>query len=369
LKSRLIPNFVLSKKNQLMFKRISLFYFIILLPTLFSCHQKIADKADFVIAKGQIPDLAKDENGNIHLVFGLGDSIMYSRSSDNGNSFSSPSVVAMLPNLFSFAMRGPQIAATDKGLVITACTSKGNISSFYFENGKWQKGARVNDEDSVAKEGLMALAAEGNHLFAVWLDLRGNKRNKIYGAESTDGGKSWSKNIMVYTSPDTGVCPCCKPSVVMKNNHVYVMFRNWLDGNRNLYVIESANGGNTFGVAQKAGTGNWKLDGCPMDGGGLAVNNNGDVQTVWRREDDIFADVPGLPETLIGKGKNCTIATVNNENIYAWTNNGNIVLTKSNSPQKIVGKGSLPVVKALDDQHAVCVWQDDNKIHGAVVAL
>jgi hypothetical protein len=36
----------------------------------------------------------------------------------------------------------------------------------------------------------MALAAEGNHLFAVWLDLRGNKRNKIYGAESTDGGKS-----------------------------------------------------------------------------------------------------------------------------------------------------------------------------------
>lgn len=28
--------------------------------------------------------------------------------------------------------------------------------------------------------------------FVVWLDLRGNKRNKIYGANSNDGGcKFW----------------------------------------------------------------------------------------------------------------------------------------------------------------------------------
>jgi hypothetical protein len=352
-----------------MLQRIHLFYISIFFLSLFSCHEKIADRTDFVIAKGQIPDLAKDRNRNIHLAYGLADSIMYTSSSDNGKSFSSPEVVAVLPDLFSFAMRGPQIAATNNGLTITACTSKGNIYSYYFQNGKWQKGARVNDEDSVAKEGLMALAAEDNHLFSVWLDLRGNKRNKIYGAESNDGGKSWSKNRVIYTSPDTGVCPCCKPSVVMKNNHVYVMFRNWLDGNRNLYVIESADGGNTFGKAEKAGNGNWKLDGCPMDGGGLAVNNNGDVQTVWRREDNIFADVPGFPETLIGKGKNCTIASVNNENMYAWTNDGDVVLMKSNGQKKMVGKGSLPVIKALDNEHAICVWQDEKEIHGAVVEL
>ena len=101
---------------------------------------------------------------------------------------------------------------------------------------------------------------------------------------------------MIYTSPDSTVCECCKPSVVMKNNNVYVMFRNLLNGNRDLYLIQSADGGNSFGEAQKLGTGSWQLDGCPMDGGGIAVNDNGEVQTVWRRKNKIFAAAPGNSE-------------------------------------------------------------------------
>ena len=87
--------------------------------------------------------------------------------------------------------------------------------------------------------------------FVVWLDLRGNKRNKIYGANSNDGGRSWSQNILIYTSPDTTVCECCKPSVAMQGNNVYVMFRNWLNGNRDLYVIQSSNGGTSFAQARR----------------------------------------------------------------------------------------------------------------------
>jgi hypothetical protein len=39
----------------------------------------------------------------------------------------------------------------------------------------------------------MSLVADGENAFAVWLDLRGNKRNKIYRAKSNDGGKTWSE--------------------------------------------------------------------------------------------------------------------------------------------------------------------------------
>ncbi len=88
------------------------------------------------------------------------------------------------------------------------------------------------------------------------------------------------------------------PSVVVKGDNVYVMFRNWLKGNRDLYIIQSGDGGNTFGQAQKLGNGNWKLDGCPMDGGGLAVDKNGLIQTVWRREGKIFSATPGSTESL-----------------------------------------------------------------------
>jgi hypothetical protein len=353
-----------------MFKLFKISFLLFVFCCFISCKEKKAImKADFVIGKGQIPNIIKDKSGIIHLVYGLGDSILYSSSSDNGQSFSPPAVVGVLPNLYSFAMRGPQIAVNNSGIIITACTTKGNIFSYYKDKGNWKQASRVNDADTIAKEGLMALAADGENAFAVWLDLRGNKRNKIYGARSGDGGKNWSKNIMVYTSPDTGVCPCCKPSVVMKGQKVYVMFRNWLQGNRDLYLIESANDGRSFSAAQKLGTGSWKLNACPMDGGGLAVNKNGKVQTIWRREGNIFTAMPGIPEVEIGQGRSCSITTVDNKNIYAWTDNQKVICMKAGGQKKVIGKGSLPVVKGLDGEHAICVWENDKQIHASVVAL
>jgi hypothetical protein len=354
-----------------MYQIIKIPVFIIILFCCFSsCHEKEAvSKADFVIAKGQMPNITTDKSGTIHLVYGLGDSIMYTFSKDKGNSFSSPSLIAVLPQLYSFAMRGPQIAATSDGVIVTACTEKGNIYSFYKENGSWKQAARINDVDTVAKEGLMALSADGENAFAVWLDLRGNKRNKIYGARSTDAGRTWSKNIIIYISPDTGVCPCCKPSVVMENKKVDVMFRNWLNGSRDLYLIKSTDGGSSFGQAEKLGSGTWKLNGCPMDGGGLAINKNGKVQTVWKREGNIFTAIPGVPEIEIGKGHACSIETINNKNIYTWIENDQVVCMKSGKEKKILGKGTQPVLKALDEDHAICIWENEKQIHGSVVAL
>jgi hypothetical protein len=344
---------------------ISFFYF------LSSCSEKkLQIKDNFVVANGQMPVIVKGNDNAIHLVYGIGDSIMYSYSSDNANTFSKPSLISVLPHFYSFATRGPQIAATQKGIVVTACTSLGNIYSFYKEDGgTWLPGNKVNDVDTVAKEGLMALSTDGENVFAVWLDLRGNKRNKIYGAKSDDGGKTWSKNIMVYTSPDTSVCECCKPSVVVKGNNVYVMFRNWLRGNRDLYLAQSSDGGNSFTETQKLGNGSWKLNGCPMDGGSIAVNEKSEIQTVLRREGKVFAAIPGMPEKEIGEGRSCTIESVNNKNVYAWTENGEVVVIKPQGQKKILGEGSEPVLRALNNEHVLCVWENDKKIHGSIIEL
>lgn len=343
---------------------------IITLAILFSCNEnKAVSKTDFVIANGQMPDLAIDKENNIHLVYGMHDSLMYIYSSDKGNSFSSPFLIARIPKLFSFATRGPQIAINDEGVIVTAATSDGNIYSFYKKNGKWEKGNRVNDMDTVAKEGLMALAADGRNAFAVWLDLRETKRNKIYGAISSDGGETWSKNSMVYTSPDTSVCECCKPSVAMKGNNTYVMFRNRLNGDRDLYLIQSFNGGASFGQAQKLGTGSWKLNACPMDGGALSIGEQGEVQTVWRRQNKIFAATPGMPEHEIGEGRGCVIETGNNKNMYAWANDGKIVFSESGEQKKVLGNGSQPVLKMLDNEHVICVWENEKQIHASVFTL
>lgn len=322
-----------------------------------------------VIATGQMPNIVKDNSGNFHLVYGNGDSILYSYSTDHGNSFSHPALISVLPKLAASHTRGPQIASTSNGLTVTACNAMGNIFSFAKDqSGKWSQGARVNDIDTVAKENLMALAADDDNTFAVWLDLR-DKHNKIFGAKSTDGGKTWSKNMMIYASPDTTVCECCKPSVQVKGNNIYVMFRNWLNGNRDLYLIQSSDNGNTFGQAQKLGTGSWALKGCPMDGGGIAINKGGNPETVWNRKGVIYACEPGKEEKKLGEGKNCTIESVNGKNVYAWVEDGEIIILKPRGMKKNLGKGHLPVIKAINNEHILCVWENDKHIHKAIVEL
>src|SRR6516225_9820013 len=119
---------------------------VIFLISLFSCSEKNPQaKNDYILASGQMPAIAKDKENNLHLVFGMGDSIMYANSTDQGYSFSNPVLISVLPHVYDFATRGPQIAVTKDGLVVTACTSEGNIYSFFKDkNNDWQQGKRVN---------------------------------------------------------------------------------------------------------------------------------------------------------------------------------------------------------------------------------
>jgi len=343
---------------------------IIAIASLFiACREEKKENSDVVIGPGKMPNLARDLAGNFYVVYGTGDSIMYAASNDKGKIFSPPEVIAVLPHLVASSMRGPQIAATNNGLAIIAVNKSGDIFSFSKDNAvKWSQPVKVNDIDTVAKEGLMALGADGSNAFAVWLDLR-DKHNEIVGAKSTDGGKTWSKNIVVYASPDTTVCECCKPSVAMQGENVYVMFRNHLHGNRDLHLIQSKDGGNSFEGVQQLGNENWALNGCPMDGGGLVINKNGVPETVWRRRNIIYACIPGQPETAIGEGKGCTIESVNGKNVYAWTENGEVIIRKPQGMKINLGKGQLPLIKHINNEHILCVWENDAQVHSAIISL
>ncbi|MGC4038462.1 MAG: sialidase family protein [Chitinophagaceae bacterium] len=342
---------------------------ISLLLFLPDCKDEKAGVLTTIIGIGQMPVVVKDNSGNIHVVYGNGDSILYSYSTNSGRSFSAPSLISVVPKLSASHTRGPQIAATAGGLIVTACNENGDIFSFNKKNsGQWVPGARVNDRDTVAKENLMSLSGDDQSVFAVWLDLR-DKHNKIFGAKSTDGGKTWSTNFLIYASPDATVCECCKPSVQVKANNVYVMFRNWLYGNRDLYLVQSSDGGTTFGQAQKLGNGNWALNGCPMDGGGMALNNEGRPETIWNRKGIIYACKPGREEMRLGEGRSCTIESIDNKNIYAWVQLGHVILMKPRGEIENLGKGQLPVIKAINNDHILCVWENDKQVQAAIIDL
>lgn len=340
--------------------------FIFLVVGLFD-HQTV-DKKN-IVGTGHMPSISRDGKGIIHLVYGNGDSLLYVHSNNNGNSFSKPELVQVIPGLAANATRGPQVTVTSKGVSIVAATDAGNIWSFTkSQQGNWAKGKRVNDVDSVNLEGFVDVASNGGSgLFAVWLDLRGNKRNKLYGARSSDGGKTWSANIKVYESPDSTICECCRVSVAMNAQKVYVMFRNQLYGHRDLHLISSINGGKTFGKPTKLGEGTWELKGCPMDGGGLTLNSAGQVETVWRREAKIYYCEPGEREVAIGEGKGCTIENVNGKIVFAWVKNGDVICRLPDGSLTSLGKGNSPVLQKVDDGQVLCAWENDNQIYSTVI--
>jgi hypothetical protein len=321
-----------------------------------------------IIAKGQMPNVIRDKSGTLHMVYGTGDSIMYLISSDGAKKFSNPVLISRIPKLAASHTRGPQIAVNKDGLVLTACNEQGDIFSFVMsQSGNWLATGRVNDVDTVAKENLMSLSSDGSNTYAVWLDLR-DGQNKIFGARSSDGGRTWSKNKMIYTSPDKTVCECCKPSVAVDGSKLYIMFRNWIDGNRDMYLIRSDDYGNSFGAAQKLGMGSWALNGCPMDGGGIVLKN-GIPQTVWNRESIIYAAEPGKEEKQIGKGRNCTLEIVNGKNVYSWIEEGEVVVLKPGGEKLNLGKGQQPVLKAVDSKTVICIWENEKQIHRALVGI
>jgi hypothetical protein len=338
----------------LLYAFISFFFF----PT-------IQKEKTITIGPGLQPKAVIDGNGIVKVVYGLENNLYYIESKDKGKSFTTPTLVATLSDGLMLGMgRGPQIASSSTHTIISAVNEKGNIYSWKLNSNsqKWEGPSRINDVDTVAKEGFVAVSkGKGNNMYAVWNDLRSGN-NQIYGSFSKDGGLSWSKNKLIYASPDTTICECCKVSIVYDNrDKVYVMWRNQLHGYRDMYLIAIENGLNKISSPIKLGSGSWKLKGCPMDGGNLYSDEKGNIITVWRREGDIYLCEPGKEEIKLGKGKMPVLIKNKLQTKVLWSENDEIVSYSPQSKQTIIlGKGRYPYVVS-GENFSIAFWETENK--------
>ncbi|MBM3787300.1 MAG: exo-alpha-sialidase [Acidobacteria bacterium] len=233
----------------------------------------------------------------VAVTYGIGNEIFAAVSQDGGKNFAPAVKVGGAGKLSLGRHRGPRVAITRDAIVIAAIAGKqggGRDSELYAwrstDGGKsWSEARRMSDVPGAAREGLHALAAGPNGMLAAtWLDMR-EKGMRVFATVSRDAGASWSPNFVVYSSPDGNVCECCHPSAAVgADGSLHVMFRNWLGGSRDMWLARSKDGGKTF-TSRVVGTGTWKLNACPMDGGGLAVRANGEIVTAWRREKQVYA--------------------------------------------------------------------------------
>lgn len=322
-------------------------------------------------APNRQPQLAA-RAGTVGLTYAAGNTVYYAASDDGAKTFSKAVAIPAKGRLSLGMHRGPRLAFTQASIVISAIVGEqgggkdGDLLAWRSNDGgkTWSEPVRVNDVAGSAREGLHAMAFGGTDtLFAAWLDLR-EQGTRIYGAVSKDGGATWSPNRLVYESPSGSVCQCCHPSVAIDAaGIIHVMFRNALEGSRDLYVARSVDGGKTFEPAMKLGDGTWKLDACPMDGGGLAVNAKGEVSTVWRREQTIFATLGRNREKALGTGRNPSLAGTTNGRFAAWTEGSSVMLKKPASDEAtIVGDGAFPSLAGLPNGSLLMAWESKGSI-------
>ncbi len=326
------------------------------------------------------PQACIGSDGSVHLVYGVGDKVHYSFSKDSGQSFGPQQVAFQVPNMSLGMRRGPRIAVTKNGIVVTAVGGlkgkgqDGDVLAWRSTDGgaSWAGPTKVNDVVDSAREGLHAMTSGSDGtVWCVWLDLRA-KKTELYASQSTDGGVTWSANTLVYRSPEMSICQCCHPSIAMDGSKIHVLFRNSLEGNRDMYIVNSDDGGKTFQPAKRLGLTHWSLNACPMDGGMLALGPNGKVATVWRRAGQLFFTTDNQFESPLGTGEQPWVATPAQGPVAVWTEGrvGKLRLRSLAQPnsQVLDEQARDPIIVTNGDTTVAC-WESISDSNASVVAL
>ncbi len=310
------------------------------------------------------PQLAATPDGRVWIAFGRGPEIYVARSDDQGATFAAPVRVAALPSLMLGKRRGPRIAAHGDNVTVTAMA--GELLAFHSKNGgkTWAGPAVVNDTRRSAREGLHAFTvAPDGRLFATWLDLRdaSGARTQLFSSESADGGATWSANRLVYRAPPgQTVCECCHPSAHFNaRGDLTVMWRNGIDGARDMWSAVRPAGATDFDPAAKLGAGTWLLKACPMDGGAIFDDRN-HTASVWQRDGSVYFCLENGSEKLLGKGMQPVGVATAGRSVAVWQQGPDLVVASLRdsapvSPHVLARGARFPSLAAIRGTDRVLV--------------
>lgn len=326
----------------------------------------------------QIPDAAQPQlavaaDGRVWVAYGQAKDVLVARSEDGGKTFAKAVKVVSLPQLMLGMRRGPRIAAHGDRLTLTVIADE--LFAFHSRDGgrTWSAPVTINEVPTSAREGLHDLAGSADgQLFVTWLDLRSGKM-ELWGAGSKDGGRTWGKNEQVYRSPDKSICECCHPSALFDaDGNLAIMWRNSIEGSRDMWISTRAKGAAQFSAARKVGEGTWKINGCPMDGGRIMALGGGHFGAVWQRNGEIFISREESTEVNLGKGKQPVAVHTDGPLMVIWQQGTDLVALHSlhgSEPVKHASEARFPSVVALPNGKGVLLAYECGPAKGATSVM
>lgn len=243
--------------------------------------------------------------------------VMIGRFDGEGKMRGTPVRVNPQPGVAT-AWRGdpPSIAAAENGSVYVVWTAPveadgKNGTDLYLSVSKdmgqtFAAPVKINDDKVPGAHGMHALGVAGDgRIYVSWLDERNvhvptpstkaeghhmESNRELFIAHSTDGGRTFSRNQKIAAE----ACPCCKTALaVASDGTLYIGWRHVLPGNyRHIAVTSSTDAGATFSKPVIVSDDKWMLQGCPVSGPSLSVDDAGILKVLWYAAGE--ANTPGL---------------------------------------------------------------------------
>ena len=233
----------------------------------------------------KFPEVAIDEN-YIHLVWVSininNRNIMYARSDDLGESFSSPIQLNFTNNnIVAYSQSGPKISTYENKVYITYTDNRTGLTSVYLNISNdygetWEEETLITDTPYLNMYQDFEVDSFGN-LHLVYYNYDSN-----YHLEDVRYRFSLSDNINFANSSAIGIvnetqepCDCCQPDLeIDSNGDVYVAYRNNILNNRDTFLAVKRYNQDSFSEYYQVSNFNDYINFCPSSGPTIDIKNN-----------------------------------------------------------------------------------------------
>jgi hypothetical protein len=253
------------------------------------------------------PSASFGPDGKLWLAWVFAGHVYVQHSSDQGKSYSAPSIVNRAPEkIAARAENRAKIQLDNAGNIYISWTQ--SLNKMYTGNIRFSRSVdggqsfsqpiTVNDDlQEISHRFDSMVVSDDGKVFISWLDKRDQQAaidkqqeyigGALYYSYSDDQGQTFSKNMNLSDNS----CVCCRIAMALDNNNLPVIAWRDIYGNdannqirdHSLLTFSSA-----LKPAKKIRLSNeqWKIDGCPHHGPALDVDGNDVVHSTWFNDTD-----------------------------------------------------------------------------------
>ncbi|MCO7225148.1 sialidase family protein [Pleionea sp. CnH1-48] len=256
-----------------------------------SVNKKKVDCKDIDIKCASTVTATFDENSTLWLLWSQNQSLVLQTSTDYGKSYSKPKVIEKINEPISSRGENRPKIIVDKDNIYLSWARPGKkrftgdvrFSASYDKGKTFIDPITVNNDQLEIGHSFNEMQLQNNHVSLIWLDKReafwAKKKNQpylgsaLYKGQWKPEGKQFSNQKLADNT-----CVCCRIALTTDSDeNLVVMWRHIFGDNIRDHALLSE----VDNKLQRVSDDNWKINGCPHQGPGLSIDNDGKRHMVW----------------------------------------------------------------------------------------